>query len=218
MLKTTPKTWDLLGENCWYYHHQWWFTTLTLTSTCTRTVFVVMALSFHSTIEGLALALEDEASGVWLNTGVHCNFGWTPVDFAILFEHRCQFQFWLNTGVNFNFGWTQVNFASLVEHRCPLQSVLIAGNLFQAQLLFTNLSFPSPLEWSWSPTRLFICFAFESIHTWPLCVCLIKNHKNDNQGVTFDVLHLHCGLFTRPSTRLDSRYHSYWGTSLYRYR
>lgn len=34
-----------------------------------RTVFVVMALSFHSTIEGLALALEDEASGVWLNTG-----------------------------------------------------------------------------------------------------------------------------------------------------
>ena len=35
----------------------------------TRTVFVVMALSFHSTIEGLALALEDEASGVWLNTG-----------------------------------------------------------------------------------------------------------------------------------------------------
>lgn len=34
-----------------------------------RTVFVVMALSFHSTIEGLALALEDEGSGVWLNTG-----------------------------------------------------------------------------------------------------------------------------------------------------
>jgi len=34
-----------------------------------RTVFVVMALSFHSTIEGLALALEDEAAGVWLNTG-----------------------------------------------------------------------------------------------------------------------------------------------------
>ena len=35
-----------------------------------RTAFVVMALSFHSTIEGLALALEDEASGVWLNTGI----------------------------------------------------------------------------------------------------------------------------------------------------
>lgn len=34
-----------------------------------RTVFVVMALSFHSTIEGLALSLEDEAAGVWLNTG-----------------------------------------------------------------------------------------------------------------------------------------------------
>ena len=35
-----------------------------------RTTFVAMALSFHSTIEGLALALEDEASGVWLNTGI----------------------------------------------------------------------------------------------------------------------------------------------------
>ena len=198
MLKTTPKTWDLLGENCWYYHHQWWFTTLTLTSPCTRTVFVVMALSFHSTIEGLALALEDEASGVWLNTGVHFNFGWTQVSIlqfclnigplqSILVEHWCPLQFWLNT-------------------------VLIAGNLFQAQLLFTNLSFPSPLEWSWSPTRLFICFAFESIHTWPLCVCLIKNHKNDNQGVTSDVLHLHRGVLPRPSTRLGSRYHSHWGT------
>ena len=122
MLKTTPKTWDLLlGENWWYYHHQWWFTTLTLTSTCTRTVFVVMALSFHSTIEGLALALEDEASGVWLNTGVHCNFWlntgrfcnfvWTQVSIPILVEHRCQFQFWLNTGQFCKFGWTQVSIA-----------------------------------------------------------------------------------------------------------
>lgn len=34
-----------------------------------RTVFVVSALSFHSTIEGLALSLESEAEGVWLNTG-----------------------------------------------------------------------------------------------------------------------------------------------------
>lgn len=34
-----------------------------------RTVFVVMALSFHSTIEGLALALEDDGPGIWLNTG-----------------------------------------------------------------------------------------------------------------------------------------------------
>ena len=34
-----------------------------------RTVFVVLALSFHSTIEGLALALEDEGEGVWINTG-----------------------------------------------------------------------------------------------------------------------------------------------------
>jgi len=34
-----------------------------------RTVFVVSALSFHSTIEGLALSLEAEAEGVWLNTG-----------------------------------------------------------------------------------------------------------------------------------------------------
>lgn len=34
-----------------------------------RTVFVVFALSFHSMIEGLALSLEGEAAGVWLNTG-----------------------------------------------------------------------------------------------------------------------------------------------------
>eukprot|EP00090_Calanus_glacialis_P009153 TRINITY_DN17525_c0_g1_i1.p1 TRINITY_DN17525_c0_g1~~TRINITY_DN17525_c0_g1_i1.p1 ORF type:complete len:339 (-),score=68.34 TRINITY_DN17525_c0_g1_i1:97-1113(-) len=34
-----------------------------------RTVFVVSALSFHSTIEGLALSLESESAGVWLNTG-----------------------------------------------------------------------------------------------------------------------------------------------------
>ena len=97
-------------------------------------------------------------------------FGWTQVSIAILVEHRSILQFCLNTGVNSNFGWTQVNFASLVEHRCPLQSVLIAGNLFQAQLLFTNLSFPSPLEWSWSPTRLFICFAFASLHYLSLSV------------------------------------------------
>ena len=44
---------------------------------------MVMALSFHSTIEGLALALEDEASGVWLNTGP--------------FKNPCN-NFWLNTG------------------------------------------------------------------------------------------------------------------------
>jgi len=34
-----------------------------------RTVFVVFALSFHSIVEGLALSLEDEVAGVWLNTG-----------------------------------------------------------------------------------------------------------------------------------------------------
>lgn len=34
-----------------------------------RTFFVVSALSFHSTIEGLALSLEDESAGVWLNCG-----------------------------------------------------------------------------------------------------------------------------------------------------
>jgi len=34
-----------------------------------RTVFVVFALSFHSMIEGLALSLEEQAAGVWLNTG-----------------------------------------------------------------------------------------------------------------------------------------------------
>ena len=81
-------------ENCnWYYHHQWWFTTLTLTRTCTRTVFVVMALSFHSTIEGLALALEDEASGVWLNTGL-LKF-WLSLDFGFIwwiFRRNCSSQ------------------------------------------------------------------------------------------------------------------------------
>ena len=34
-----------------------------------RTVFVVFALSFHSVVEGLALGLEGESGGVWLNTG-----------------------------------------------------------------------------------------------------------------------------------------------------
>jgi len=34
-----------------------------------RTVFVVFALSFHSVVEGLALSLEGEEAGVWLNTG-----------------------------------------------------------------------------------------------------------------------------------------------------
>jgi len=34
-----------------------------------RTFFVVFALSFHSTIEGLALILEEESAGVWLNCG-----------------------------------------------------------------------------------------------------------------------------------------------------
>lgn len=34
-----------------------------------RTVFVLLALSFHSVVEGLALALERESAGVWLNTG-----------------------------------------------------------------------------------------------------------------------------------------------------
>jgi len=37
--------------------------------TALRTVFVVLALSFHSIIEGLALSLESESAGVWLNTG-----------------------------------------------------------------------------------------------------------------------------------------------------
>ena len=34
-----------------------------------RTVFVVFALSFHSVVEGLALGLEGDSGGVWLNTG-----------------------------------------------------------------------------------------------------------------------------------------------------
>ena len=34
-----------------------------------RTVFVVFALSFHSVVEGLALGLEADSGGVWLNTG-----------------------------------------------------------------------------------------------------------------------------------------------------
>ena len=34
-----------------------------------RTVFVVFALSFHSVVEGLALSLEDDIPGIWLNTG-----------------------------------------------------------------------------------------------------------------------------------------------------
>ena len=34
-----------------------------------RTFFVVSALSFHSVVEGLALALEDEVAGVWVNFG-----------------------------------------------------------------------------------------------------------------------------------------------------
>ena len=34
-----------------------------------RTVFVIFALSFHSVVEGLALGLEQESGGVWLNTG-----------------------------------------------------------------------------------------------------------------------------------------------------
>ncbi len=33
---------------------------------------MVFALSFHSVIEGLALSLEDDASGVWLNFGALC--------------------------------------------------------------------------------------------------------------------------------------------------
>ena len=34
-----------------------------------RTIFVVFALSFHSVVEGLALGLEGDSGGVWLNTG-----------------------------------------------------------------------------------------------------------------------------------------------------
>jgi len=34
-----------------------------------RTIFIISALSFHSTIEGLALSLEEESAGVWMNTG-----------------------------------------------------------------------------------------------------------------------------------------------------
>jgi len=33
-----------------------------------RTIFVVLALSFHSTVEGMALGLESESSGIWMNT------------------------------------------------------------------------------------------------------------------------------------------------------
>ena len=199
MLKTTPKTWDLLlGENCWYYHHQWWFTTLTLTSTCTRTVFVVMALSFHSTIEGLALALEDEASGVWLNTGVHCNFGWTPVDFAILFEHRCQFQFWLNTGQFCKFGWTQVSIAISFD---SWQSFSGATALHKFVI-----SFSVGMELVSNKVVHLFCFC---IFTWPSSLCVWSRIK---KGVTSDVLHLHRGVLPRPSTRLGSRYRSYWGT------
>jgi len=34
-----------------------------------RTAFVVLAVSFHSMVEGLTLSLETESSGVWLNAG-----------------------------------------------------------------------------------------------------------------------------------------------------
>ncbi|XP_023329406.1 zinc transporter ZIP1 [Eurytemora carolleeae] len=34
-----------------------------------RTFFIISALSFHSTVEGLALSLEGEAAGVWMVTG-----------------------------------------------------------------------------------------------------------------------------------------------------
>ena len=34
-----------------------------------RTFFVVFALSFHSIIEGLALSLEDDIPGIWMNFG-----------------------------------------------------------------------------------------------------------------------------------------------------
>lgn len=37
------------------------------TKSLLRTVFVVSALSFHSVIEGLALTMEEDASGVWIN-------------------------------------------------------------------------------------------------------------------------------------------------------
>jgi len=37
--------------------------------TALRTAFVVLAVSFHSMVEGLTLSLETESSGVWLNAG-----------------------------------------------------------------------------------------------------------------------------------------------------
>ena len=152
MLKTTPKTWDLLGENWWYYHHQWWFTTITLTSTCTRTVFVVMALSFHSTIEGLALALEDEASGVWLNTGVHCNFGWTQVNFAILVEHR--------------------SIAILVEHSFDSWQSFSGATALHKFVI----SFSVGMELVSNKVVHLFCFW---IYTWPLSLCVWSRIKKE---------------------------------------
>jgi len=41
----------------------------TRTMSAVRTSFVVLALSFHSVVEGLALSLERDANGVWMNFG-----------------------------------------------------------------------------------------------------------------------------------------------------
>jgi len=43
--------------------------TATQVKAAIRTVFVVSAMSFHSIIEGLALSLESETEGIWLNMG-----------------------------------------------------------------------------------------------------------------------------------------------------
>ena len=37
------------------------------TTSAIRTFFVVVALSFHSVIEGMTLGLEDDAEGVWMS-------------------------------------------------------------------------------------------------------------------------------------------------------
>lgn len=40
--------------------------------TTIRTFFTIFALSFHSIVEGLAMGLEGDVNGVWVNFGVIC--------------------------------------------------------------------------------------------------------------------------------------------------
>jgi len=70
--KVHPQSSDLGPGNepaeCWTEDEEDEKTAANITAAL-RTTFVLLALSFHSVVEGLALSLEQERPGVWLNTG-----------------------------------------------------------------------------------------------------------------------------------------------------